>query len=105
MSNVETCHSLSPKVTHSKAILKVSISTPNLENMGKVVEGLKKLNKSDPSVEVYVETTGDIILNTCGEVHLERCVKDLEQVFAKVAIKFSDPIINFRETVTWSNPI
>jgi translation elongation factor EF-G len=34
------------------------------------MEGLKKLNKSDPSVDVYIESTGDIILNTCGEVHL-----------------------------------
>lgn len=41
-------------------------------------EGLRKINRSDPSVDVYIEPTGDIILNTCGEVHLEKCVVDLE---------------------------
>ena len=70
-----------------------------------MVDGLKKLNKSDPSVEVYVERSGDIILSTCGEVHLERCVLDLENIFAKVAIKYSEPIINFRETIVWCNPV
>ena len=35
-----------------------------------MLEGLKKLNKSDPSVDVYVEQKGDIVLSTCGEVHL-----------------------------------
>jgi ribosome assembly protein 1 len=41
------------------------------------MEGLRRLNKSDPSVDIYVESTGDIIMNTCGQVHLEKCIVDL----------------------------
>jgi translation elongation factor EF-G len=50
--------------------LKVSINSKNLEDQPKLIEGLKKLNKSDPSVEIYSHENGDIILGTCGEVHL-----------------------------------
>jgi ribosome assembly protein 1 len=75
--------------------------TPDIKNGPKLLEGLKKLNRSDPSVDVYVEGTGDIILNTCGQVHLEKCIVDLETIYCKVPIKTSDPIITFRETITW----
>ena len=59
-----------PITSQTKSILKVSVSTPNFEDNHKMLEGLKKLNKSDPSVDVYVEHNGDIVLSTCGEVHL-----------------------------------
>jgi ribosome assembly protein 1 len=52
-----------------------------------LIEGIKKLNRSDPAVEYYVQENGEHILVTSGEVHLERCVKDLEEVFAKVKFK------------------
>jgi translation elongation factor EF-G len=39
-------------------------------------------------------------LSTCGEVHLERCIKDLTDDFAKgVKLHVSDPIITFKETI------
>lgn len=94
---------MSPLASTSKAILKVAVTTPNLQQMPKLIDGLKKLNKSDPSIEVSIAKNGDIILSTCGEVHLERCITDLENIFALVPIKRSDPIINFRETIMWSN--
>jgi translation elongation factor EF-G len=35
------------------------------------MQGLKKLNKADPSVEVF-NVNGDLVIGTCGEVHLQR---------------------------------
>jgi len=104
VSTIKSCPSLAPLASTSKAILKVAVTTPNLQHAGKLIEGLKKLNKSDPSIEVSLAKNGDIILSTCGEVHLERCITDLENIFALVPVKRSEPIINFRETITWANP-
>lgn len=59
-----------PVASQTKSILKVSVTTPNIEDNQKMIDGLKKINRTDPSVDVYAEPTGDIILNTCGEVHL-----------------------------------
>ena len=58
---------------------------------------IKKLNRSDPAVEYYLQSNGEHILVTSGEVHLERCLKDLEENLAKVKINISAPIVNFKE--------
>lgn len=33
-------------------------------------------------------------------MHLQRCIRDLQDTFAKVEVKTSEPIVSFRETVT-----
>lgn len=40
------------------------------------------------------------MLSTCGEVHLEKCLKDLKDDYApEVEFSISKPIIPFRETI------
>ena len=67
--------------------------------MQKLIQGLQILNKSDGSVEIYMQENGEHILAACGEVHLQRCIEDLETTFAKVPVNVSEPIVNFKETV------
>ena len=68
--------------------------------MDRLKEGLIKLDRADPSVNFYINNQGEYILSTCGEVHLERCIKDLNDDFAKgVKLNVSDPIITFKETI------
>ena len=61
--------------------------------MPKLIQGLKKLNKADPAIEVITQQNGEILIGTCGEVHLQRCQTDLEQYFAKCEVSISEPII------------
>jgi translation elongation factor EF-G len=42
------------------------------------VEGLKRLAKSDPLVQISQEETGENIIAGAGELHLEICLKDLQ---------------------------
>ena len=67
--------------------------------MKELIKGLKLLNQSDPCVEIYVQENGEHILCTAGEVHLQRCIDDLEQRFAMIPVNVSPPIIPFRETI------
>ena len=47
-----------------------------------------------------MNSKGEYILSTCGEVHLERCVVDLKDDFCPgVQFTVSAPIIEFRETI------
>lgn len=62
------------------------------------MEGLRLLNQADPCVEVLVQETGEHVILTAGELHLERCLKDLRERFAKCAISASEAIVPFRET-------
>ena len=56
--------------------------------------------RADPSVEFYLTKQGENILSTCGEVHLEKCLKDLETDFAPgIEFEIGAPIIPFKETI------
>jgi len=66
----------------------------------KLVEGLKRLAKSDPMVQCIIEESGEHIIAGAGELHLEICLKDLEEDHAGIPIKKSDPVVSYRETVS-----
>jgi len=67
----------------------------------KLVEGLKRLSKSDPLVQCSIEESGEHIVAGAGELHLEICIKDLQEEFMGGApIIVSEPVVSFRETVT-----
>lgn len=62
--------------------------------------GLKRLAKSDPMVQCQIEESGEHIIAGAGELHLEICLKDLEEDHAQIPIKKSDPVVSYRETVS-----
>jgi translation elongation factor EF-G len=88
------------KIKFENNLIKVAIKTKDLSEMGKLSEGLKILKKVDPAIETFYDEKGDIILETSGEVHLDRCLKDLQDEFARVEIEVSEPIVTFKETIT-----
>ncbi|KAA8550117.1 hypothetical protein F0562_001801 [Nyssa sinensis] len=75
--------------------------------MGAFMKGLKLLNRADPFVEVTVSARGEHVLAAAGEVHLERCIKDLKERFAKVSLEVSPPLVSYKETIEGdvSNPL
>jgi elongation factor 2 len=47
----------------------------------------------------YTEESGEHIIAGCGELHVEICLKDLVDEYAKCEIKKSDPVVTYKETV------
>ncbi|KIJ54902.1 hypothetical protein M422DRAFT_153117 [Sphaerobolus stellatus SS14] len=82
----------------SPPIVRVALEPVVPADMPKVVKGLRLLSQSDPCVETFQQHTGEHVILTAGELHLERCLKDLRERFAKVEIQASEPIVPFRET-------
>lgn len=82
-------------------VVRVAVEVKNAADLPKLVEGLKRLAKSDPLVLIISnEETGENIVAGAGELHLEICLKDLQDDFMKGApIKISDPVVSYRETV------
>jgi ribosome assembly protein 1 len=97
ISNNFNCPSIIPLNLNQNSNIKVSITAENIKEMPILLEGLEKLNRSDPAVNYYTQSNGEHILITSGEVHLERCIKDLEDELAKIKFKISPPIVNFKE--------
>ncbi|VDN03101.1 unnamed protein product [Thelazia callipaeda] len=80
-------------------VVRVAVEPKNAGDLPKLVEGLKRLAKSDPMVQCIFEESGEHIIAGAGELHLEICLKDLEEDHACIPIKKSDPVVSYRETV------
>lgn len=50
-------------------------------------------------VQCIFEESGEHIVAGAGELHLEICLKDLEEDHACIPLKKSDPVVSYRETV------
>jgi len=82
-------------------VVRVAVEAKNAADLPKLVEGLKRLAKSDPLVVCSIEESGEHIVAGAGELHLEICLKDLQEDFMNGApLKISEPVVSFRETVT-----
>lgn len=67
--------------------------------MPRLVKGLRILNQVDSCVQIMIQETGETVLSVLGEVHLEKCIRDLMDSYAKVQLRVSKPIVQFRETL------
>ncbi|KAG6897765.1 hypothetical protein C0992_011434 [Termitomyces sp. T32_za158] len=86
------------RVLEASPIVRVALEPVKSADMPKLVNGLKLLSQADPCVETFQQQTGEHVIMTAGELHLERCLKDLRERFARVEIQASKPIVPFRET-------
>uniref|UniRef100_A0A672YTI2 Elongation factor-like 1 n=1 Tax=Sphaeramia orbicularis TaxID=375764 RepID=A0A672YTI2_9TELE len=101
LSTSPACPPFTPLNFEATPIVRVAIEPKHPSEMPKLVRGMRLLNQADPCAEVLIQETGEHVLVTAGEVHLQRCLDDLRDrsVFAKIEISASKPIIPFRETV------
>lgn len=99
LSTTMACPSFSELTSLAVPILRVALEPKHPNDLQKLIGGLKLLNQADACATMHIQETGEIVLNTAGEVHLERCLEDLTLRYAKVEINVSEPIVSFRETV------
>ena len=81
-------------------VVRVAVEPVKPTDLPKLVEGLKRLEKSDPMVKCSHEISGENVIAGAGELHLEICLKDLEEEYACIPIRKSDPAVSYRETVS-----
>jgi elongation factor 2 len=85
-------------------VVRVAVEPKNPSDLPKLVEGLKRLSKSDPLVLCMTEESGEHIVAGAGELHLEICLKDLQEDFMNGAeLKISQPVVTYRETIEGIN--
>ncbi|KAM3877344.1 elongation factor-like GTPase 1 [Diretmus argenteus] len=99
LSTSPACPPFTPLNFEATPIVRVAIEPKHPSEMPKLVRGMRLLNQADPCAEVLIQETGEHVLVTAGEVHLQRCLDDLRDRFANIEISASKPIIPFRETV------
>ncbi|XP_056270924.1 elongation factor 2-like [Pseudoliparis swirei] len=100
ITTYEQAHNMKVMKFSVSPVVRVAVEVRNPADLPKLVEGLKRLAKSDPMVQCIIEESGEHIVCGAGELHLEICLKDLEEDHACVPLKKSDPVVSYRETVS-----
>ena len=83
----------------SQPIVRVALEPNNPGDLDKMIRGMKLLEQSDPCAQYEVLESGEHVILTAGELHLERCLKDLRERYARCDIQAGEPIVPYRETI------
>lgn len=83
----------------TESVLKIAVEPMLPSELPKMLEGLRKVNKTYPLVETRVEESGEHVILGTGELYLDSIMHDLRTLFAEIEIKVSDPVVRFCETV------
>ncbi len=104
LSTSEVAHNIRVMKYSVSPVVRVAVEPVSAGDLPKLVEGIKRLSKSDPLVVCSSEDSGEHVIAGCGELHVEICLKDLEEEYAKCPLKKSDPVVSYKETVSCEEP-
>lgn len=71
LSTSEVAHNIRVMKYSVSPVVRVAVSPKDASDLPKLVEGLKRLAKSDPLVQCSNESSGEHIIAGCGELHIE----------------------------------
>lgn len=100
LSNNESAHCIKTIKFSVAPVVRVVIEPKNISELPKLMEGLRKLSKSDPSRVVCTqEEDGRQIVASSDETHIELCLNDLRK-YSNCEINVSDPFVIYKETAS-----
>ena len=100
ISTDETAHNIRVMKYSVSPVVRVAVKPKNQADLPKLIAGMQQLAKSDPLVLcINDQETGENVICGSGELHMEICLKDLVDEYAKIEIIKSDPVVAYRETV------
>jgi elongation factor 2 len=100
ISDCEEAYTIKAMKFSVSPVVRVSVRPKNVNDLPKLIEGLKSLAKADSLVQCFTEETGEHIVAGCGELHLEVCLKELEKEHAQIPIIVDEPVVTYKETVS-----
>ncbi|KAI5251780.1 elongation factor Tu [Aureobasidium subglaciale] len=92
--------SSSSAINTNAPIVRVAVEPAWPADLDKMVKGLRLLEQADPAVLYEQLESGEHVILTAGELHLERCLKDLRERFAKCDVQAGEVIVPYREGIT-----
>ncbi|KAF1743702.1 hypothetical protein MXB_5574, partial [Myxobolus squamalis] len=89
-----------PLVFDTQSIVKIAVEPVNPSELPKMLDGLRKVNKSYPLLITRVEESGEHVVFGTGELYLDCVLHDLRRMYSQSEeIRVADPIVTFCETV------
>eukprot|EP00466_Bigelowiella_natans_P016450 jgi/Bigna1/72256/fgenesh1_pg.19_\ len=82
-----------------ESCVKVAIEPIQPSELPKMLEALRKVNKSYPLIATKVEDSGEHTIIGTGELYLDCALHDLRLMYGELEIRVADPVATFCETV------
>ncbi|KAK0734441.1 P-loop containing nucleoside triphosphate hydrolase protein [Lasiosphaeria miniovina] len=95
----EEAYIFKPLSHFTESVFKVAVEPINPSELPKMLDGIRKINKSYPLVTTKVEESGEHIILGTGELYMDCVLHDLRRLYADMEIRVSDPVVRFCETV------
>ncbi|KAH8679876.1 P-loop containing nucleoside triphosphate hydrolase protein [Tricladium varicosporioides] len=105
LPNQEDAYIFKPITHFTESVFKVAVEPINPSELPKMLDGLRKINKSYPLITTKVEESGEHIILGTGELYMDCVLHDLRRLYAEMEIKVSDPVTRFCETVVETSAI
>lgn len=94
-----------PLAHMTQSVLKIAVEPLVPSELPKMLDGLRKINKSYPLAVTKVEESGEHIILGTGELYLDCVMHDLRKLFSEIEIKVSDPVVKFTETIVETSAV
>ncbi|CZS95250.1 probable ribosomal elongation factor EF-2 [Rhynchosporium graminicola] len=101
----EDAYIFKPIAHFTESVFKVAVEPINPSELPKMLDGLRKINKSYPLITTKVEESGEHVVLGTGELYMDCVLHDLRRLYAEMEIKISDPVTRFCETVVEQSAI
>jgi len=88
-----------PLKFNTQSVIKIAVEPVNPSELPKMLDGLRKVNKSYPLLNNKVEESGEHVILGTGELYLDCVMHDLRKIYSEINIKVADPTVIFCETV------
>lgn len=88
-----------PLKFNTQSVIKIAVEPVNPSELPKMLDGLRKVNKSYPLLTTKVEESGEHVVLGTGELYLDCVMHDLRKMYSEIDIKVADPVVAFCETV------
>ncbi|CAD6573395.1 MAG: hypothetical protein ASARMPREDX12_006009 [Alectoria sarmentosa] len=101
----EDAYIFKPVKHFTESVFKVAVEPINPSELPKMLDGLRKVNKSYPLITTKVEESGEHVILGTGELYMDCVLHDLRRLYSEMELKVSDPVTRFCETVVETSAI
>ena len=76
-----------PLKFNTQSVIKIAVEPVNPSELPKMLDGLRKVNKSYPLLSTRVEESGEHVILGTGELYLDCVMHDLRKMYSEIDIK------------------
>ena len=77
-------HIFRPLKFNTQSVIKIAVEPVNPSELPKMLDGLRKINKSYPLVTTKVEESGEHVVLGTGELYLDCIMHDLRKMYSEI---------------------